>query len=182
MDDHRDRLEVAEDVVGLKRAKGVHLELRVFFRVYLEAHAVLEIHDPDVAAAHDDRVGRSARTLFAGKVANRHTLLDHEGAALGVLADELGVVLDVLDHVGVDKHLPLCAVVLLAVPVLADVVGKIPACGKVAGGQFVGHGAFAGVDAAGVREARLKGDASRASHPAVGTAGAEFGVCAHPGV
>ena len=41
VDDHRDRVEVGEDVVLVQRAKGVDHELRVLVCINADTHAVL---------------------------------------------------------------------------------------------------------------------------------------------
>ena len=102
VDDQRDRVEVGDEVVLVQRAQRVEHELRIVARIDPDAHAVLQVNGDDLVALDDDCVGRAACAILTGQVADADALLNQKFAALRILADQLHVVLDVVNHGLVD--------------------------------------------------------------------------------
>ena len=102
VDDHRDRVEVGDEVVLVQRAQRVDHELRIVARIDPDAHAVLQVNDDDLVALDDDCVGRTACAFFTGQVADADALLNQKFAAFGVLTDKAHIVFDVVNHGLVD--------------------------------------------------------------------------------
>ena len=103
-DDHRDELPAAvEVVVLLQNAQRVQLRLLVIDGLDLDAHAVLEVDDDDLVVLEDDGVGRAELVGHVDGLAKRQALLDQDRVLASVLADQLGVVRTMFDHLLGDR-------------------------------------------------------------------------------
>ena len=169
MDVHADRFKVAQNVVVMKRAEGVHHELRVLLSLNADAHAVLQVDHGQVAAdrVHDNNVAGAGGARFARHVADGHLALDEQHLTMRQLADELDVIVNVVGHLLRDAPIHHFSVILE----LDDLVGVILCVWflflEYQCGQFVRGGALAGEAAAGVWVGCLKDDTAGAAQPTV---------------
>jgi hypothetical protein len=111
---HADRLKVAQNVVVMKCAEGIHHKLRVLLGLNADAHAVLQVDHGQVAPGrvHDHNVAGAGGTRLARQVADGHPALDEQHITLRQLADELDVIVNVVGHVLRDAPRDFLAVIV----------------------------------------------------------------------